>query len=115
MNRKYHISKREFLNKDPAMRAYAMAIVEDTRDVAQHNEDHWRWGEIELKFADCFDEVSFEFDLSTPQHRANSLHKARKIAEFINEFVRSIETEAADIDAREAVKPLYKALAVYVH
>ncbi len=111
MSKKYHIRDRSFLNKNPEMRAYIMALVEDTRDIAQCFEDEWRWGEIELKLGDCFDEVSFEFDLSTPVDRENSLYKARKIAEFVNAFVAAIELEAADIEAREAVKPLYKALA----
>lgn len=111
MSKKYHIRDRSFLNRDPEMRAYIMALVEDTRDIAQCFEDDWRWGEIELKLADCFDEVSFEFDLSTSADRENSLYKARKIAEFVNAFVAALELEAADIEAREAVKPLYKALA----
>ncbi len=111
MSKKYHVRDRAFLNQNPEMRAYIMAMVEDTRDIDQCFEEGWRWGEIELKLADCFDEVSFEFDLSSRSHRENSLYKARKIAEFVNAFVAALEIEAADIDAREAIKPLYKALA----
>lgn len=110
MSKKYHYRERAFLNKDPEMRAYIMALVEDTRDIAQCFEEGWLYGEIELKLADCFDEVSFEFDLSTRDSRENSVYKARKIAEFVNAFVAAIEIEAADIESREAIKPLYKAL-----
>ena len=34
MSKKYHIRERCFLNKKIDMRAYVMAVVEDTRDIA---------------------------------------------------------------------------------
>lgn len=110
MSKKYHVQERAFLNKKIDMRAYIFGIVEDTRDIADCFEDGWRWGEIELKLADCFDEVSFEFNLSTKEERENSLYKIRKIAEVVNAVREAIEIEASDIDAREAVKPLLKAM-----
>ena len=110
MSKKYHVRERAFLNKKTDMRAYVMAIVEDTRDIADCFEDGWRWGEIELKLADCFDEVSFEFNLSTKEERENSLFKIRKIAETINAVLDAMELEANDIESREAIKPLLKAL-----
>ncbi|MDM7924067.1 MAG: hypothetical protein QUS14_17410 [Pyrinomonadaceae bacterium] len=113
MSKKYHIRERCFLNKKIDMRAYVMAVVEDTRDIADCFEDGWKWGEIELKLADCFDEVSFEFNLSTKADRENSLYKIRKIAEVVNAVKQAIEIEANDIECREAIKPLYKSLAVH--
>ena len=110
MNKKYHIQERSFLNKKPDMRAYIMAIVEDTRDLNQAMEDEWKWGHIELKLADCFEEISFEFDLSDRAERENSLYKARKLAEIVNAFRDALEKEAADIEAREAIQPLFKAM-----
>ncbi len=110
MSKKYHVRERAFLNKKTDMRAYIMAIVEDTRDIADCYEDGWKWGEIELKLADCFDEVSFEFDLSNRVERENSLFKIRKIAEMVIAVRDAMEIEARDIESREAVKPLFKAL-----
>src|SRR5688500_5697485 len=110
MSKKYHVRERAFLNKKTDMRAYVMAVVEDTRDIADCFEDGWKWGEIELKLADCFDEVSFEFNLSTPLERENSLYKIRKIAEVVNAVREALEIESSDIESREAIKPLFKAL-----
>ncbi len=110
MSKKYHVRERAFLSRKPEMRAYIMAVVEDTREIAECFEDGWRWGEIELKLADCFDEVSFEFNLSDRVERENSLHKIRKIAEVVNAVRDAMEIEARDIESREAIKPLYKAL-----
>ena len=111
MSKKYHVQERAFLNKKPEMRAYIMAVVEDTRDINQAFEEDWKWGEIELKLADCFEEISFQFDLSDPVERENSLYKIRKIADVVNAVREALEIEANDIDAREAVKPHYKAIA----
>jgi hypothetical protein len=110
MSKKYHVRERAFLNLKTEMRAYIFGLVEDTREIADCFEDGWRWGEIELKLADCFDEVSFEFNLSTKEERENSLYKIRKIAEVVNAVRDAIEIEAGDIDAREAVKPLLRAM-----
>src|SRR5687768_8521634 len=101
MSRKYHIQERAFLNKKPEMRAYIMAVVEDTREIDQTLEDEWKWGRIELKMADCIEEISLEFDLSDRTERENSLHKIRKLAEIINVFRNALEIEASDLEARE--------------
>ena len=110
MSKKYHVRERAFLNKKTDMRAYVMAIVEDTRTIADCFEDGWKWGQIELKLADCFDEVSFEFNLSTRTERENSLFKIRKIAEVVTAVRDAMEIEAADIESREAVVPLLRAM-----
>lgn len=110
MSKKYHVQERGFLNKTPGMRAYVIGVVEDTRDIADCYEDGWKWGQIELKISDCFEEISLEFNLSTKEDRENSLYKIKKLAEVINSFRDAIEIESDSIEAREAIKPLLRAL-----
>ena len=105
MGKKYHVRERLFLNLKTEMRAYVIGVVEDTREIANHNEDDWKWGQIELKLADCHREVSFEFDLSSPEDRENSLHKIRKIAEVVNAVHQAIEVEAESIETRQSFVP----------
>ena len=110
MSKKYHVQEREFLNKTPGMRAYVIGVVEDTRDIPDCYEDGWKWGQIELKISDCFEEISLEFNLSTKEDRENSLYKIKKLAEVINSFRDAIEIESDSSEAREAIKPLLRAL-----
>jgi len=110
MSKKYHMQERTFLNTKPDMRAYILAVVEDTREIDQALEEEWRWSHIELRMADCIDEISFEFDLSDRYERQNSLYKARKLAEVLIAFRDALEIEANDIDSREAVIPLLRAM-----
>jgi len=112
MNKKYHVQERTFLNLKTEMRAYIIGVIEDTRDISNVNEDDWKWGQIELKMADCSREVSFDFDLSTREDRENSLFKIRKIAEVINAVQNAIELEAESIEARQSFKPAAQARAV---
>ena len=110
MSKKFHVQERAFLNKLPGMRAYVIGVVEDTRDIPDCNEDGWKWGQIELKIADCFEEISLEFNMSSKEERENSLHKIRKLAEVIASVRDAIEIEAESLEAREAIKPLLRAL-----
>lgn len=110
MSKKFHVQERTFLNKTPGMRAYVIGVVEDTRDIPDCHEDGWKWGQIELKIADCFEEISLEFNMSTRDDRENSLYKIRKLAEVIDSMRIAIEIEADSIEAREAIKPLLRAL-----
>ncbi len=110
MSKKFHVQERTFLNKITGMRAYVIGVVEDTRDIPDCYEDGWKWGQIELKLADCFEEISFEFNMSTKEERENSLHKIRKLAEVIDSVRKAIEVEGESIEAREAIKPLLRAL-----
>ena len=106
---KYHVRKRMFLNRDLDMRAFAIGIVEDTRDVSNENEDGWNSGWIELVLADCYRHVSFDFNLNTKENRANSLYKIRRIAAIVNAVHEAIETEAKSIENCKFVKPKAKA------
>ena len=102
---KYHVRKRIFLNRDLDMRAMAIGIVEDTREIPNDNEDGWKWGTIELTLGDCYRQVSYDFNLSSKENRANSLYKIRRIAEIVNAVRDAIELEAKSIDERKIVKP----------
>jgi hypothetical protein len=101
---KYHIKKRIFLNRDLDMRAIAIAIVEDTREIPNDNEDGWKYGTIELTLGDCYRQVSYDFNLSSKENRTNSLYKIRRIAAIVNAVRDAIETEAKSIDERKIVK-----------
>ncbi|MEP6903271.1 MAG: hypothetical protein ABJA66_16110 [Actinomycetota bacterium] len=105
---KYYVRKRIFLNRDLDMRAMAIAIVEDTREIPNDNEDGWKYGTIELTLGDCYRQVSYDFNLSSKEARRNSLYKIRRIAAIINAVREAIETEAESIDARKIVKPKIK-------
>ena len=108
---KYHVRKRMFLNRDLDMRAFAIGIVRDTRDIPVENEDDWKDGWIELVLADCYRHVSFDFDLTTKENRSNSLYKIRRIAAIVNAVRDAIEAEAKSIDERRIVKPKAKSVA----
>jgi len=110
MSKKFHVQERTFLNKLPGMRAYVIGVVEDTRGIPDCYEDGWKWGQIELKIADCFEEISLEFNMSSKEERENSLHKIRKLADIVGSIREAIEIEADSIEAREAIKPLLRAL-----
>ena len=103
-NTKYHIRKRIFLNRDLDMRAFAVAIVEDTCSIPNEDENGWKNGWIELVLADCYRQISYDFNLNTKANRAASLSKIRKIAEIVNAVREAIEIEAKSIDERKIVK-----------
>lgn len=108
---KYHVRKRIFLNRDLDMRAIAIGIVEDTREIPNENEDGWKWGTIELTLGDCYRQVSYDFNLSSKENRAKSLYKIRRIAAIVNAIRDAIEIEAKSIDERKIVKPKAEAKA----
>ena len=114
MSKKYHLRERTFLNLDLQMRAYAIAVVEDTRELVSEDENDWKYSTVELRFADCVDEVSFSFYLSSKEERENSLHKIREISRIVNAFKEALEIEAEAIDERQSFTPL-KASAATVH
>ena len=102
---KYHVRKRIFLNRDVEMRAFAVAIVEDTRSVPNDEENGWQYGAIQLNFADCSRHVSFDFSMDTKENRRDSLYKIRRIAAIVNAVRDALEIEAKSIDGRKIVKP----------
>jgi hypothetical protein len=102
---RYHVRRRIFLNRDLERRAFAIGIVEDTRQIPNENEDGWKWGKIELGLGDCYRVVTFEFNMDTKGERAKSLYKIRRIAEIVNAVRDALEIEAASIDRRKTAKP----------
>ena len=114
MDKKYHIRRREFLNLNPELRAYIIAVVEDAREKHVCCKDDDEWHHIVLRLADCSEEIEFYFDLNTIEQRENSLHKIRTLAEVIDEFKRALELELAVINARD-VFPQNSRAAAAVH
>ena len=107
---KFHVRKRMFLNRDLYMRAFAVGIVEDTREIPTDN-DNWKNGWIELVLADCNRHVSFDFNMRTAEERADSLYKIRRIAGVVNAVRDAIEAEAESINKRKIIKQKPKAKA----
>lgn len=107
MSKKYHVERREFLNKFSNLRAYIIAIVEDARDkhvCCKNCSDDWH--EISLRIADCSVEIELYFDLRTTEERENSLYKIRTLVEVLTEFKQAIEREVEVINARESIPRL---------
>lgn len=101
---KYHVKKRYFLNREYDMTAFAVGIVEDTRNVADEDESHWKWGKIELMLADCSRKVCFDFSMSDAEDRAKSLYKIRRIAAVVNAVKEALELESESISKRKIPK-----------
>jgi len=93
------------------MRAYVIAVVEDTRDAPGCCEDHHKGGEIVFEIASCYDEIYLHFYMSTTAERENSLHKAKKLAEVANAFRQAIEYEVAAIEERNSIQQHTRAAA----
>lgn len=104
MSKKYHVERREFLNKFMDMRAYVIGIVEDTRDQHTCCSDNKDRSHIRLMIADCSDEIDLWFDLRTAAERENSAHKIRVLAEVISAVRDAIELEVKTIDERTATQ-----------
>lgn len=111
MSKKFHVRERAFLNLDPEMRAYIIAIVEDTRHIHTCCRDHRYRGEIVLKMADCYEDITLDFDLSTKEARENSIFKIRKIVEVLTAFRDALEVEAESVASRETVNLHERAMA----
>ena len=106
MSKRYHVERREFLNKFSNLREYIIAIVEDARERHVCCKASDEWHEISLRIADCSEEIELYFDLSSIEERENSLYKIRTLVEAMTEFKRAIEREAEVINARESVPRL---------
>ena len=69
MSKKYHVERREFLNKFSNLRAYVIAIVEDAREKHVCCKNNEEWSEITLRIADCSNEIELYFDLDSIEER----------------------------------------------
>jgi hypothetical protein len=108
---RYHVRRREFLNENIEAAAFIIAVVEDTREIPDENEDGWKWAAIELELADCYRRVSFDFSLNDAANRANSLRKINLIAEIINQVRDAIELECESRAARPHIQFVEAAIA----
>jgi len=98
---KYRVRIRKFLNRDQEFPAFIIGIVEDTSGIPDDDKDQsWKWGDIELKFGDCYRRVSFDFQMSTRRERNESLHKINGLADAINAVRDAIEAEVRSLNAR---------------
>jgi hypothetical protein len=93
-----------FLNLKPEMRAYVIAVVEDTRELPLCCDDHRKGGEIVFEMASCYDEIYLHFDMATAADRENSLYKANKLAEVVNAFRQAIENEVMSMNERSSIQ-----------
>ena len=108
---RFHVRRREFLNEAPEAAAFIIAVVEDTRDIPDENENGWKWATIQLDLGDCSRRVSFEFSLNDADGRANSLRKINLMAEIINQVRDAIALECESRAARPHVQHLEAAIA----
>src|SRR5947207_15295228 len=99
---RYHVRRREFLNDDPKLPGFIIGVIEDTRELPDDPEDHWKWGTVVLELADCSRRVSFDFDLNNVTSRANSLRKMNLIAEIVNELRDALAVAVESRNARRA-------------
>ena len=104
MSKKYHVQRREFLNKYTTWRAYIIAAVEDSSGAVPCCDDHRDASEVHFEIASCHDEIELHFSFATAEDRENSLYKANMLAEVINAFRDAIENEIAIIDERQTTK-----------
>ena len=107
-NDKYYIRRREFLNLDPELPAFIIAVVEDTRHIPDDDPNQsWEHGEIVLVLADCYRRISFDFNMYTERERANSLRKITLLAEVVNAVQRgmALEVESRNARPREVETP----------
>ena len=102
---RYHVRRREFLNEDPELPAFIIGVVEDTRTISDDDPDRkWNWGTVTLDLADCYRRVIFDFDMQSPEGRANSLRKINLIAEVVNAVRYAIAVEVESRNRRPAEK-----------
>ena len=101
---RYHVRRREFLNEDPELPAFVIAVVEDTSGIPDADEDGWKFGRIVLDFGDCYRRVSFDFDMRDQHERAHSLRKISLIAEVVNAVRDGIEKEVESRNSRPHIQ-----------
>jgi len=100
-NPRYHVQRREFLNEDPDLPAFVIAIVEDTRAIPDDDpKQRWNEGTVSLDFGDCYRRVSFCFYMYDAYERAHSLRKISLIADAVNAVRDAMALEVESRNAR---------------
>jgi hypothetical protein len=103
-NARYHVRRREFLNEDSELPAFIIGVVEDTSEIADDDDERWKWARIVLDLGDCSRKVSFDFDMCDAKERANSLRKITIIAEVVNAVREGISKEVESRNARPHIQ-----------
>lgn len=90
----YRVRIRKFLNK-PGFHAgaYVLAEVEDSTK-HKKGKHGWPYVHVDLTLADCSRVVSFDFNLSSAQDRANSLHKIDVLVDSLTQFRDALQAES---------------------
>ena len=101
---RYHVRRREFLNENPELPAFVIGIVEDTSEIADEDDQRWKWGAIVLDLGDSSRRVSFDFDMSDSRERENSLRKISLIAEVVNAVRDGIAREVESRNSRPHIQ-----------
>lgn len=81
--------------------AYILAVVEDSSRHVR-GKHGWPYSEIDLTLADCGRVVTFDFDLTTPGTRRNSLRKINVMIETLTAFQEALQAEAELAESRDA-------------
>jgi hypothetical protein len=98
---RYHVRRREFLNEDPDLPAFVIAIVEDTRAIPDDDpKQRWNEGTVSLDFGDCYRRVSFCFYMYDAYERARSLRKISLIADAVTAVRDAMALEVESRNAR---------------
>ncbi|MEP6705021.1 MAG: hypothetical protein ABJB34_09475 [Acidobacteriota bacterium] len=111
MSKIFHVNERAFLNLQSSLRAYIIAYVEDTTPYPACCDEYREGGQMALRIADCHEEISLYFDLSSARERENSLHKAKTLADILSRFRDAIEAETKAIEERGTVQQHTRAAA----
>ena len=101
---RYHVRRREFLNQDLELPAFVIAVIQDTTDLPDDEDQRWKWAQAILDLGDCYKRVSFDLNMSDLEERAKTLHKINLLAEVINEVRDAIEKEVESRNARPHVQ-----------
>ncbi|MEO6392631.1 MAG: hypothetical protein ABIP75_12325 [Pyrinomonadaceae bacterium] len=102
---KYHVRRREFLNRDTQWPAFVIGVVQDTREIPNDHREGWRWATVELKIGDCDRRVGFDLSLDTREERADALFKINRLADAINAVRDAIALEVESLNARPKLPP----------
>ncbi|HVM16805.1 MAG TPA: hypothetical protein VM290_04445 [Gaiellaceae bacterium] len=102
------LDERAFLNF-PGFHggAYVVAWVEDTSERELEEPQPWLFGlattspRVILEIADCERRINLEFDLSSEDARANSLHKVDTLVAVLRRFREALAEEARLYEERE--------------
>ncbi len=90
------VDERTLLNRPGYYgEAYVRVLVEDTSArKLRRRRSAPPAPRLKLEIADCVNEIRLEFDLSTPGHRENSLHKVETLTCALDRFRDGLAAEA---------------------